>query len=894
MRWLSKLRLRLRSLFQRDAVEHELDSELRFHLEQQIAENVASGMSPAEAKYAALRALGGVTQIAEQCREARNVGVVETTWQDLRFGARLLAKNPAFTVVAVLTLAVGVGFNTMSFSAVTALLFGSLPVRDPDRLVLGEALREGFDPGGTSLLEYNVLRRETKAFAGTAVSADRSFLLRGSTEAEQVHAAAVSPGFFETLGTMPILGRGFSAEESKPGGPKAVLLANGFWQRRFGGTRHVIGQSLDLDGSSYTVVGVMPRGFDYPTRTQAWVALEVDPETAPMQVRAVHGNIFVARLQPGISRSQATEAAKQSVHQLEKQFPSERGWSYGLLTMRQWSIGDDDGRMTRAIGVLVMAIGLLLVICCVNVANLLLVRGVVREGELAIRAALGASSRRIGQQLITEGALLSGIGGSAGLLLAWGMQPIFRMLDPIRPHSFMDVVLDFRMDTRAFVFCFAISVLSGLMFSLVPTLKLARLRNLNAMLRRREQRVGGIAARRGSLRILVAAEIAIAVSLCFGGALLTKSFYRLDQLDLGYRPENLLTMELPLSVTEYRKEEQKIAFLNRLLERVRVLPGVEAAGITTSVPLQDFSPDSVFTVEGHPPRNPSDVPITSLRHVSAGYAETLGLTLLKGRMITAQDRPDTLPVAVITEELARQAFGSDDPIGKRLRRGRQQDTNYPWLVVVGVVRDAKEDRLNFRIARPVLYIPYVQRTNPPASVSLGLVVRATGDPVATGTAVRASIREINPYQPVLGISSMEVMLSSVLSSDHFSARVMAILAAVGLFLAAIGLYSLIAYSVRQRTGEIGLRMALGAQPRSVIALIARESAALVGLGFALSLPVMFVAARMLSGVLFSVSATDPAILAGIVLSLTTIALTACFVPTMRAIRLDPLRALRCE
>ena len=654
MRWWDKLQLRLRSLFQSEAVERELDIELRFHLEEQIAANIAAGMGPEEARYAALRAMGGMTQIAEQCREARNLGLAETIWYDLRFGARMLCKSPAFTLVAILTLGVGIGFNAISFSAVNALLFGSLPVKDPDRLVLGEALREGLDPAGTSLLQYTALRHEQKAFGSMALSIDRSFLVRGNTEAEQIAAAAVSPGFFETLGSSPILGRGFSLEEGRPGGPAAVLLAYGFWQRRFGGQVNVIGQALDLDDRTYTIVGVMPRGFDYPTRTQAWVPLDVDPETAPMPLRTVHAYIFVARLAEGVSLFTAAQASRQMARQLEQQFPqTERGWSYGLLTMRQWSIGDDEGRVTQAIVVLVLAVGLLLLICCVNVANLLLVRGVVREAELAIRVALGASSRRVAQQLLTEGALLALLGGTAGLLLAWGARPIFRILNPIQPHSFAETVSDFRMDACALLFCLAASTLSGLMFSLLPVLKLVKLRNPIATLRQREHRVGGAARGRGSLRGLVVAEIAIAVSLSFGGALLTKSFYRLARVDLGFRPEHLLTTQLPLSVIEYPQQTQKIAFLDQVLSRVRALPGVEGAGITTSLPMQEFSPDSVFTVEGHPPRNPSDVPIAALRHVSPGYAETLGLTLVKGRMITPQDRPDTLPVAVITEEMAR-------------------------------------------------------------------------------------------------------------------------------------------------------------------------------------------------------------------------------------------------
>jgi len=895
MRWWSRLRLGVRSLLERDAVERELHSELQFHLQQLIDEKMAAGMAPEQARLAALRALGPVTQIEERCRDERNVGWMQTTWQDLRFGARMLKKNRSFTAIAVLTLAIGIGFNTVSFSGVRALLFGRLPVSHPDRLVLGEALREGFDPGGSSLLEYTALRRADHAFSSSALSVDRSFLLRGTQEPEQVHAAAISPGFFETLGTAPILGRGLSQQESKPGGPAVVLLGYGFWQRRFGRDPKVIGQSIALDDRSYRIIGVMPRGFDYPTATEAWVPLDLDPETAPMPLRIVHAYIFVARLRDAVSFSQAATAVRELARQLERQYPqTERGWSYGLLTMRQWSIGDDDGRLSRAIVVLGLGVGLLLLICCVNVANLLLVRGVAREGELAVRMALGASTRRIAQQLLTEGALLSLFGCAAGLALALGMRPLFRALSPIQPHSFSEIVSDFRMDGPALVFCVGTSALCGLLSSLLPALKLARVPDLIRMVRQREQRAGGAAAGAGSLRALVVGELAVALSLSFGGALLTKSFYRLARLDVGFRPEHLLTVQLPLSVIEYSQHTQKVAFLDRVLERVRALPGVQAAGVTTSLPMQDFSPDTVFTVEGRPPRNPSDVPIAAMRHVSPGYAETLGLTLLKGRTISSQDRADTLPVAVITEEMARQAFGNQDPIGKRLRRGRQQDTQFPWLVVVGVVRDAKEDRLNFRIARPVLYLPIAQRTNPPAGVLMGLVLRTQSEPSFTVDNLRAAIHEINPGQPLLEVSSMEAMLSSVLSPDRFSARLMALLAGVGLFLAAIGLYSVIAYWVTERTGEIGLRMALGARLASVVALIAREVGVLVGLGLALSLPVMIAISRLLSSVLFSVSAADPAILIGLALLLTCVASTACLVPTLRAVRLDPLEALRYQ
>lgn len=896
MRWQDKLHLRLRSLFARDAVERELDAELRFHLEEQIAENVAAGMSADEARSAALRTVGGLTQIAEDCRDARNVGGADTLAQDVRFGARMLVKNPGFTAAAVLTLAIGIGFNTLAFSAINALLLGSLPVTEPDSLVLGEALREGFDAAGTSLVQFAALQKETNAFSSTGLSLDQSFLLRGKIEAEQLRGAAVTPGFFETLGATPILGRGMTLEESRPGGPPVVVLAYDLWQRRFGGVSDVIGQSVDLDGRSYTVIGVMPRGFDYPSRTQAWIAMDVDPETAPAEVRTAHGNIFVARLRHGVSFRQADAATKRLASQLQQQFPqTERGWSYGLLTMRQWSLGDDDGRTTKAIVVLVVAVGFLLLICCVNVANLLLLRGVTRERELAIRVALGASSWRVARQLLTEGLVLSCLGGAAGFLLAYALRPVLRILNPIEPHSFSAVVTDIQIDARVLAFCAGIALLSGVIFSLVPAFRLAYLRDPLSTLRQREHRTGGTAARRGWLRALVVAEIAIAVALTFAGALLTKSFYHLGRLDLGFRADHLLTMQLPLSASEYPQQEQKVAFADRLLERVQSLPGVVAAGFTTNLPMQQFSRDSYFTVEGHPNPNAASDPLAALRCVSAGYAKTLGLTLMKGRFITSQDRPDTLQVAVISEELARQGFGNEDPIGKRIRRGRQHETSRPWLVVVGVVRDAKEDRYNFRIARPVLYVPLAQQMDGPRrGLSLNLVVRTTADPATLTASVRSAVHDLNPFQPLVEISSMDAMLGSVLSSDRFSARVMAMLAIVGLFLASIGLYSVIAYSVTQRTGEIGLRMALGAQPVSIFMLIAREGGVLVALGLALALPGMIVLALLLSGVLFAVKAADFTILMGIAVLLIGVAFLACFMPTRRAIRLDPLKALRYE
>jgi predicted permease len=891
MRWWDTLRLRVRSLSRGGLVDRELDAELQFHLDELTAEFVASGLTLNEARKAAQRAMGGVAQIAEACRDARRVAFVETAWQDVRYGARLLAKQPAFTAVALLTLAIGIGFTTFAFSAGRALLFAHLPVHDPDGLILGESLREGFDPGGSSLLEYASLRG-LPVFSSAAVSIDRALLLRADAETEQVNGAAVSPGFFETLGIAPALGRAFSSDEGRPGGPPAVLLRYGFWQRRFGADPAIVGRTLRLNDRGYTVVGVLPRGFDYPNRTDAWIALDVDPVAAPLPLRTIKAYIFVGRLAPGVTFPMAVDRVKEAARRLGAEFVSERGWSYGLLTMRQWSIGDDEGRVTRAIIVLLLAVGFLLALCSVNVANLLLVRGVVRERELAIRVGLGASAARVARQLFTEGALLSIVGAAAGLAVAWGAQSVFAMLSPITPHAFGEFVTDVPLDPRALLSCLAITALTGLIFTAAPAIRLAAGQNPIVMLRECERRAGGGAVARGWLRALVVIEISMAASLSFGGALLTKSFLRLDRIDLGYQPAHLLSVRVPLSAADYPSQAAKTAFVDHVLERVRAIPGLQAAGVTTTLPLEEFSPDAAFTVEGHPPPNPSDVPVAAMRYVSAGYAETLGLALVEGRLVTDADRAVTQPVAVITEELARQAFGGGDPIGKRLRRGRQQDTGLPWMSVVGVVRDAKEDRLNFRIARPVLYVPLAQRVNAPAAYKVNLVVRAEPDASGFASAVRDAIRDVNPNQAIADTGAVASTLDSLLSADRFSARVMAMLAAVGLFLAAIGLYTVIAYSVARRTGEIGLRMALGAQPRSVTWLIAREAAVMVGLGVAISTPLMVAVARLLSGVLFSVHPGDPAILAGLALLIGAVTCAACAIPVRRALRLDPVRALQ--
>ena len=541
-----------------------------------------------------------------------------------------------------------------------------------------------------------------------------------------------------------------------------------------------------------------------------------------------------------------------------------------------------------------VAVGFLLLICCANVASLLLARGVSRETEIAIRRSLGAGRGRILQQLLTESLLLAFAGGGAGVLLAFWLLPGLGALTPIQATALGPWLTDFRIDGRVLLFSLAITVLTGSLFGLAPALKAAGSNGLMSAIKRAEHHAGAGKERRRSLSALVVGEVALAATLLVGGGLVAKSFHRLQSIDLGFRPDGLLTMELPLSPAKYRALSQQVDFIDQVLQRVRTLPGVLAAGITTNVPMQRGTTlDSVFEVEGRAPPRPSEVPITAHRAVSPGYAEALGVTLLEGRLLDANDQQRALPVAVVSAELVRQSWPGEDPIGKRLRRVRAGQRG-PWMTVVGVVKDVKEDRFNFRIARPVWYVPYAQQPFPPPALPLNLVVRTEGNSGDVAASVRASVRAVDSSQPIANVMPLREQLADVLIGERFSAVLMTVLAAMGLLLAALGLYGVIAYSVGQRKGEIGLRMALGAGPRDILRLVIGEGAWLVGAGLALGAAGGWVLTRLLETNLYGVSSADPATFMAVAVLLCSVALLACFVPARRASRIEPMAALRSE
>jgi putative ABC transport system permease protein len=812
-------------------------------------------------------------------------------WQDLRHGFRLLRSNPGFTLLAVVTLAIGIGANTAIFSAVTALLVRPLPVVDANRVVFGLAMREGFDPFNTAALEYVALRR-SRAFSSAGVAHFRPVTLLGTGEPERVAAAAVGSGYLATLGTAPILGRTIGSGDDQPRATPVALIGYELWQRRFGAMTSVLGGTIQLDdGGSYTIVGVMPRGFDLPGGAGIWTPLGLNVEAASTDERAPRSYEFVARLAPGATLEQANADVRRIASNIEEAYPlTRRGWTYQLVTLRQQVLGDLAGRRRLALLTLEAAVGFLLLICCANVANLLLVRGVSREREMAVRLALGAAHGRLIRQLLAESALLALAGGGAGLLVAVWMTPALAMLNPIRAYSMSALLTDFSLDRRVMFFALAVSLATGFVFGLVPALKAGRASDLTTALKQREQRVSSGGSR--WLGGLVALEIAVAVVLLVNGSLLVQSFVRLQRIDLGFEPERLVTVEFTPSPQKYPQQADRVVYVNRVLERARAVPGVVSAGITTNIPLQIGSTDSLFTVEGRPPAKPSEAPVTAHRLVTPEYLQTLGVRLVKGRLLDDHDREGAMRAAVVTEEFARAAWPTGDPIGRRIRRGRFEDTTFPWMTVVGVVADTREDAFNFRLNRPAWYLPYSQQTT--AGFSLNLVARAGGDPRALVVALRDAVRSVDPQQAVSPGLTMTEHVADVLVTERFSALLMTTLAPIGLFLAACGLYGVIAYSATQRTGEIGLRMALGADRRDVLWLIMRQGTSMVAVGLAAGLVVARVLSLALAGMLYGVNANDGGTFATVAIVLLLVSAAACYLPALRAARVDPLLALRHE
>jgi predicted permease len=875
--WRRVLFLRCRGRFDR-----ELAEEMRFHLEMKIEENVARGMAPEEARRAASRQFGNAALLREESREMWGFTSAETLIRDLRYGARALRKNPGFTAVAVLTLALGVGANTAIFSVVNAVLIRPLPYENSHELVQLWGTMPQSDTSPVSPANFLDWRGQNRVFERTAAYTGQSLNLSGAGEPERIRAARVSADLFELLRARPALGRAFLPEEDQHGGHRVVVLSHALWQRRFGGNPAVVGQTLSLSDQSYEVVGVMPPNFSFPrTTTEMWTPIAFSPTERAM--RDTNFLSVIARLKPGVTLEQARSEMGVLARGLSGQYPdTNTEVGVKVVSYKEQVVGDARLSLLLLLG----AVGFILLIACANVANLLLGRAAARRKEMTIRAALGASRGRVIRQLLTESVLLSLAGGGLGLLLAhWGLD----LLAALQPTN-IPRLAELSIDRRVLLFASALSLLTGVAFGLAPAL-LASKPELNDALKEGVKGTGGGSGRQRLRSLLIVSEIALSLVLLVGAGLMIKSFWRLMQVDPGFNPENTLTAVVSLPVSRYAETDRQIAFFQQAVERVGNLPGVEAAGVTTDIPLFGGS-STGFDVEGRPPAAPGQRPMVEFRSVSPDYFRAMGISLVRGRTFNERDRADAPGVVIVNETLARRYFPGADPLGKRLGLSKPTD----WREIVGVARDTRNYGLDEEV-KPEAYMPYTQSAPDYLSGSVSamvLVARTASDPQGVAAAVKREVQALDSSQPVYNIKTMEQYLAESTGQRRFNMLLLAIFAGVAVLLAAVGLYGVMSYAVVQRTHEIGVRMALGARGRDVLRMIVGQGLLLTLVGVALGLAAAFALTRVIRGMLYEVSSTDPATFIAVTSLLVLVSFLACLVPARRATRVDPLIALRSE
>ncbi|HYO99377.1 MAG TPA: ABC transporter permease [Pyrinomonadaceae bacterium] len=871
-----KRKLWLRALFRREQMERELDRELRFHLEREMEENLRRGMSAEAARQAALRCFGGVERIKEQCREVRGVGIFETFLQDLRYGARMLVKHRGFTFVAVLTLALGIGANSAIFSVVNAVLLKPLPYKDPNGIVyLWERLPQGGE-GSVSVPNLRDWQEQNDVFEHIAAYEQGNFSLQGSDLPERSAGASVTANFFDVLGVAPKRGRAFVAGEDTAGKNRVVVLSDQLWQRNFGSDPRIVNREVLIGGENYTVVGVMPPGFQFPSRTtELWVPLVFSDQHATS--RGTHAFSSVARMKPGVTLEQAQEQMNVIARRLEQQYPDQQT-KRGIIVGR---LQEEIVKSVRpALLILLGAVGFVLLIACTNVANLLLARAAARRREIAIRTALGAGRARLVRQFLTESVLLSVAGGLVGLLVAkWSIDALLTLTTGVLPRA-----AEVGLDARVLGFTMLLSLVTGIVFGLAPALQTSRADVQDAL---KDGGTSGSSPRANWLRsILSVAQIASAIVLLVGAGLLVKSFVRLQGVESGVSPENVLTMRITLPAAKYETTEAATTFYTQLLERVSALPGVEAAGAINLLPVQRSGTNGNVQIVGDPPDPAGQAPLVEYRTATPDYFRALGIPLVAGRFFEPAAR-ERVPVAIVNQTFVRVILNGRDALGKQI-----QNDGTP-IQIVGVVRDVKQTGLTTP-PRPEMFLPYNSPFWSGMTQNMSLVVRASSDPAALAQAIRREVFAVDPAQPVYNVLTMEQVLDESISRQRLNMTLLSIFAALATLLSTIGIYSVMSYLVTQHTREIGIRMALGAQPKDVLKLVLGQGLMLTLIGVVIGVAGALALTRLMETLLFGVRATDPLTFVGVSLLLTCVALLACYIPARRAMRVDPMVALRYE
>jgi putative ABC transport system permease protein len=803
-----------------------------------------------------------------------------TLVQDLKYGARMLAKNPGFTLVAMLALALGIGANTAIFSVVNAVLLRPLPYQDPDRLVFISEHTEQVPDMSVSYPNFLDWQRQNQVFDEIAAFQGQNFNLTGVDRPERLSGWNVSANFLTALGIKPFLGRDFLPQEDQPGGPPVVVVTYGLWQRRFGGDPGLVGRALTLNGRSYTVIGILPASFKFAEVSGAadiYASLGLNADQ--MKNRGNHPGIYViARRKAGVSLEQARAQMLTIARGLVQQYPdTNTGNGVVVISMREELVED----VRPALLVLLGAVGLVLLIACANVANLLLARAAAREKEIAIRVALGAGRLRILRQLLTESILLAAAGGGLGLLLGyWGIDGLTTLI----PSDFRDVVT-ISVDRWVLGFTLGVSLLTGLAFGLMPAIHASRSEVSDSL--KEGGRSSASASHQRFRSILVASEVALALVLLASAGLMLRSIGRLLAVDPGFNTDNVLTMRVALPEAKYPKDVQVVAFYKQVLERIRALPGVRSASVVRPLPLTGDGWQTDFYLEGRPMPAPGQTPNSDFHMIDPDYLRVMGIPLLKGRAFTEADDDQALRVVLINATMAQRYWPGEDPVGKRIRVGR--GAMRFWATVVGIVGDTKQYGLE-RNAKTEFYLPYLQRS----VHSMELVVRSATDPLGLVTAVRSSVEAVDPDQPVYGVRTMAQYLAESVASRRTTMLLLGVFAGLALILAAVGIYGVMAYAVVQRTHEIGVRMALGAGRGDVLKLVVRSGLVLAFAGVAVGLIAALGLTRLMSSLLFGVRPTDPVTLGAVALLLTAVALLASYIPARRATRVDPNVALRYE
>jgi putative ABC transport system permease protein len=802
--------------------------------------------------------------------------------QDLRYAVRTLLKKPGFTLIAITTLALGIGASTAIFTVVDAALLRGLPYKSPEQLYhLWESTpQKEYAQREFSYPDYQDYQNN-QVLEGIGAYTGGGVIMTGRGEPERVPAPAASANFFSVLGVEAMLGRTFQPGDDKPGAPRVTVLSYGMWQRRFGGDKGIIGQSLTLNGDSYTIVGVLPASFQFAFRpADLWRPYQ--PTEAQLTRRFMHGTNLIGRLKPGVDSQQAQTELSVIASRIEHDFKeSHAGTSLRLVPLQEQVIG----QVKPILLVLLAAVGFVLLIACANVASLFLTRSLSRQKEVGIRAALGASRWRVVRQLLTESVLLSLAGGAAGLLIAyWSVAALVAAL-PENQLNALPFLKSLHIDPKILAFSFGLSLLTGITFGLAPALRSSRL-DLNEVLKEGGRNTSGGSGHR--LRsVLVMSEIALAVVLLVGAGLMMKSLLRLLQANVGFNPQNVLTMTVVLPAGKYNEANRQVGFHDQLRERVRALPGVNGAGTVDNLPLQGGN-TTRFNVEGDPIPPPGQAIEANFRVVSESYFQTLGVPLIAGRMFDERDNADATGVVIIGKSLADRVFAGRDPIGRRLVYTSGQT---PPVQVVGVVGDVKIGGLDETI-KPVLYYSYRQIPG----IATNLVVRTDGDPTALAAAVRSETRTLEPDVAIFNVRAMEELISSSPAAfmRRFPALLISIFAGVALLLASIGIYGVVSFSVSQQTHYIGVRMALGAQASDILKMVMKQGLTLAVLGVAVGVVAALGLMRLLRSLLFEVQTTDAATFALVVSTLFGVALLACYLPARRATKVDPLAALRYE